>query len=208
MSEIKISTSEVRPNSHKSKEKERLEPVVRRDKIASTEKPLGKKLASSFVQEDLKEVRNYIFWEVIIPGIKDTLLDLVEMAFYGSTSGNRHGRSGSSSRRNDSNHTDYRSSYTSSSRSRRERERKKRDDKLDYQSIVLLERSDCEDVVRTLHQRIKKYGAVSIAELFDLIDEPSDPNDNNWGWTDPRDIGVRSTGRGFLIDVAEAEYLD
>lgn len=217
MAEIKIDANSIKPNSHKyheeqasmaSEEKDKLSPVIKKGGIVSTKKPLSQKFAEAFMTEDTNDIKTYILMDVIIPGIKNTLLDTLEMAFFGTVSGNKKRRSG----RRD-NRTDYRSYYESSSSSiRRERperdRRSRRDDKLDYRNIILLDRGDTEEVIDQLRNRIKKYGAVSIAELFDLIDEPSTSSDNNWGWTDERDIGLRRVSRGYLIDVAEAEYLN
>lgn len=216
MSELKIEADSLKPNSHKyreeqaekaSKERDRLSPIVKKDGVVSTKKPLSQKFAEMFISDDTDSIKNYIFMDVIVPGIKNTILDVMEMAFFGTVSGKKRGRS---SRRDD--RTDYRSYYGDSSRrDRRDRdnkERSRRDDKLDYRNIVLLNREDTEEVVEQLHKRIKKHGAASIADLFDLIGEPSNYNDNNWGWMDPRDIGLRRVARGYLIDVSEPEWLD
>lgn len=218
MAEVKIDTSTIKPNSFKYREeqaekqreeREKIEPVIKKGGVVSTKKPLSQKFAETFMQEDTDDIKSYILMDLIIPGVKNAVLDVIEMAFFGSISGKRRGHD----RRRDD-RTDYRSYYDSSSRSgRRERERdrdrrSRRDDKLDYRNIVLLYRDDAEKVIDELHKKIRKYGSASIAELFDLMGEPSNYNDNNWGWKDERDIGIRRVSRGYLIDVAEAEYLD
>lgn len=215
MGELKINEDSLKPNSHKyreeqiekaSEERDRLPPIVKKDGVVSTKKPLGQKFVETFISDDTNSIKNYILMDVVIPGIKNAVLDVMEMAFFGTVSGKKRGRS---ERRDD--RTDYRSSYygNSSSRSRRDRkERAHRDEKVDYRNIILSNREDAEEVIEQLHKRIKKHGAASIADLFDLIDEPSNYNDNNWGWTNPRDIGLRRVARGFLIDVTEPEWLD
>lgn len=218
MAEVKIDTSTIKPNSFKYREeqaekqreeRDKLVPVVKKGGVVSTKKPLSQKFADTFMQEDTEDIKSYILMDLIIPGVKNAVLDVIEMAFFGTTSGKRRGRD----RRRDD-RTDYRSCYDSPSRSeRRERtrdrdRRSRRDDKLDYRNIVLLYRDDAEKVIDELHKKIRKYGSASIAELFDLIGEEINYNDNNWGWKDERDIGIRRVSRGYLIDVAEAEYLD
>lgn len=217
MAEVKIDTSSIKPNSYKYKDeqmryneqqetRDKITPVVKKDGIVSTKKPLSQKFAETFMSEDTDDIKSYILMDVIIPGIKNAVLEVLEMAFFGTVSGKRK-----NSRKEE--RTDYRSYYGDSNvvrrDSRRERDRRsKRDDRLDYRNIVLLNREDAEEVIDQLHKRIKKYGAVSIAELFDLIDEPSNERDNDWGWKDERDIRLRRVSRGYLIDVVEAEYLD
>lgn len=221
MSGLSIDTSSIKPNSHKyhedqkakkestekKEERDKLSPIVKKGGVVSTKKPLSQKFADTFMSEDTDDIKSYIVMDVIIPGIKNTVLDILEMAFFGSVSGKKRGRGRKDDR------TDYRSYYGSSSSKRsdrreRDRDRDRRNNNLDYRNIVLLNRDEAEEVIDQMHDRIKKYGAVSIAELFDLIDEPSNYNDNNWGWTDERDIGIRRVSRGYLIDVAKAIYLD
>ena len=48
----------------------------------------------------------------------------------------------------------------------------------------------------------------ALKSLLDLVDVPGRYTDNNWGWDDDRDIGIRRVSSGYLIDVAEPKYLD
>lgn len=220
---IELDKESLKPNSHKYKaeqaekaeeKRDKLSPIVNKEGVVSTKKPLGQKFADTFVSEDADSIKSYIIFDVVIPGIKNTILDVMEMAFFGTTSGRKRK---SSSRRDDS--TDYRSAYRGVSRSLtrdrdrdrdrgRVRERSRRDDKLDYRNIILKNRDDAEAVIDEMQRRIRKLDSASIADLFELIDEPSSYTDNNWGWKDERDIGIRRVSRGYLIDVAEPEYLD
>ena len=63
-------------------------------------------------------------------------------------------------------------------------------------------------MVNRLRERIDEYEQATVADLFDLIDVSSNYVDNNWGWADPHDIGIRRVSSGYLIDVAEARHLD
>lgn len=215
MSELNIDTSTIKSNSHRSraqkasnnsKNADRLDPIVKKGGVVSTKKPLGQKFVETFVSEDVDDIKSYILMDVIIPGIKNTFLDIMEMAFYGSTSNRR----GSGYYRRDD-RTDYRSYYGSWSTQdsqKRRRESSRRDEKLDYRHIVLKYRDETESVIDELQGRIRKNGSASIADLYDLIGEPSNYNDNNWGWTDERDIRLRRVANGFLIVVPEADYID
>ena len=91
----------------------------------------------------------------------------------------------------------------------REREDEYDDDRtVDYQNIVLKRKDAAQDIVDELRRRINKYDKATVADLLDLIEVTGKYTDNNWGWTDPDDIGIRRVSNGFLIDVAEAELLD
>lgn len=221
-----VDLNSIQPNSHKYKEeqkkaasgqttkkdtvddREKMAPVVKKEGVVSAKKPLGQKFIETFIPEDVADVKSYVVMDVIIPGIKNTVLDVLEMMFFGEVRGRKkksYYDNGGKER------VSYNSYYRSdsSSRSSRSRDRRDdRDDKLDYRSIILRDRGDAEEVVDQMRKRIKEYGAASIADLFDLIDVTGRYTDNNWGWTDERDIGMRRVSKGYLIDVPEAEFLD
>lgn len=189
-----------------TKEKTKLKPVVKKGNVVTTKKPLGKRLSSIFTEKDGKDIRNYIVFDWLIPGIKNGILDILSLMFFDEVRDRKSGR------RRDRERTSYSSYYRgeSSRSSSRDRDKKRYrdDDKVDYRNIILEHRDDAEDVVDALQRRIEKNGAATIADLMDLIDETSRFTDNNWGWTRTRDIGIRRVSRGYLIDVAEAEYLE
>lgn len=219
-----IDISSLEPNSHKykaekargetenQKAKEKVTPIINRDQVVSTKKPLGKKIAETFVAEDAKEVKRWLLTDVIIPGIKNTIIDILSMMFFGEfDSRKRLDRR----LRYDDRH-DYREYYGGSSSSRGRRNSRYRrddsyyesDDQVDFRNIVLRNRSDAEDLIEEMRHRIRSEGSVSVATLLDLLDVPGRYTDNNWGWNDDGDIGIRRVSSGYLIDVAEPKYLD
>lgn len=219
MAEIKIEES-LQPNSRKFKEeqkkqaeRQKLDPVIS-NKVVSTKKTLSQKFSDLFIKDDFQDVKDYVIFDVIIPGIKDTLLDMIEMMFFGNRGGRR------SSRRyygQQPEKTSYSAQYKRASYTSQREERPRREVRsggystgnIDYRSIVVASRVDAEEVVAHMRSRIREYGMVSVAELFDLINEPSNNyNDNNWGWTEENDISWRRYGGGYLIVVREAVYLD
>ena len=217
MTEINVENLE--PNSHKYKaekaaaqaqnERKRVSPVVNRDQVVSTKKPLGKRFAETFLAEDMKDVKTWLWKDVIVPGIANAILDGLSMMFFGETTSRDRKR-----RRDRDDRTNY-SSYYRGSSDRRDRDSRRRrddrydsDDRVDFRNIVLRERADAEHVIEELRSRIRKNDSASVADLLDLIDVPGRYTDNNWGWDDERDIGIRRVSNGYLIDVAEPRYLD
>ena len=210
MATVRINTG----GSSNSNDKTALAPVVDKDQVIVQKKSLGSKFADAFISDAAKDVKSYILEDVIIPGIKDTIINCLEMVFFGGTSSRRSARS----RSYDSN-ANYRAFYQSdydgygAPPKRRDRygRRYPRDDeysdRIDYRNIVVRDRGSAEEIVSTLRGRIEKYGEATKADLLELIDSPSSYQDNNWGWRDPRDIGIRRVTSGYLIDVADAEFL-
>lgn len=209
MAETKIDISELKPNSHTYKRENgraKLEPVIKKENVVSVKKPLSKKIAETFVSKDSRDIKDWVLFDVVIPGIKNLVLDMMSMMFFGEA----RRRSSSSTR------TDYRSSYRgveygtpgrSLSRRRDSREEYAQKE-TDYRNIVLRNREDAERIVTELRKRVMEYSAASVADLFDLVALPSQYTDNNWGWCDERDIGIRRVSNGYLIDVAEPQYLN
>lgn len=192
----------------KDHEEKTLAPVVTKDAIVTTKPSLGRKFTSAFISEDMRDVGDYILLDIIIPGIKNAIIDTLERIFFNGPSSDRR----RSDRKRDSGRygrTSYESFYRSSSRrdSRDNDDNKRRDASVDYRNIVLSRREDAEEIVRQLRDYIEDYDSVSVARLLDLINEPGKYTDNNYGWTRPQDICVRQVRNGYLIDVTEAEYL-
>lgn len=217
MAEVNINSLE--GNSHKQraekaessqKSREKISPVVKREQVVSTKKPLGKKFAETFMTEDAQDVKSWLLMDVVIPGIKNTILDILSLMFFGEVESRGRRR-----RRDRDDRVNYRSYYRGSSdgRDRDYRRRRDRDDyydsddRIDFRNIILRERKDAEDMVAAARRRIHDEGCISIAELMDLIDLTSPYTDNNYGWDDERDIGIRRVSSGYLIDVAEPKYI-
>lgn len=222
MPEINVDSLE--PNSHKykaekadkearrdSKSRDKISPIVKRDQVVSTKKPISKKFAEAFMTEDVKDIKSWLILDLLIPGIKNTVLDILSMMFFGELN-SRSRRD----RRRDDYYTNYSSYYRGRSGRRDEDYRRRRDrddyydsdDRVDFRNIVLRNRDDAERVIIAMRDRIRDTGSVSVAEFLDLVDITGKYTDNNYGWEDERDIGIRRVSSGYLIDVAEPKYLD
>lgn len=218
-----VNIDSLEPNSHKYKNeksnendvqkgREKTQPIVKRDQVVSTKKPLSKKFTETFLTEEADDVKSWLILDVIIPGVKNTILDILSLMFFGEVDSRSRKRG---SRRSRDDRVNY-SSYYSGSSSRRDRGYHRRrdddyydsDDRVDFRNIVLRNRVDAEDVIRAMRDRIRNEGSVSVAVLLDLVDVPGRYTDNNYGWDDERDIGIRRVATGFLIDVSEPKYLD
>lgn len=214
-----IDIENLEPNSHsykkecesENKREGRLTPVVQKNAIVSTKKSLGKKFSDSFLSSDGKELKTYIWRDLIIPGIKNWILSSVKMALFNEEWDPRDDRyyTGRSNYSYGGRHYDYSGRYRGrDDRSTRDRDnRYYADDKIDYRNIILDKRIDAEKIVDMLHDRIDAQGYTTVADLFDLVGVASNYTDNNWGWRRFDDIRIKRVASGFLIDVREAEYV-
>lgn len=215
MAEVKL--EDIKPNSYKSKEQSvkkeapKATPVVSKSAVVSTKKPLTQKFKDAFIAEDVADIKSWFVEDILIPGAKNTVLDMLSMMFFGNRSSGRN-TSYNFSRRGSQSYggASYASYYNSQRGSERPANptRSYHNSKIDYRDIVLERRDDAQKVVDEMRFRIGEYGQVSIAEMLDFMEITSNFNDNNWGWTRPNDIGIRRLNNGWLIDVAEAEPLE
>lgn len=196
-------------------ERIRLDPIIDSSKIVSKKKTLGRKFSELFLKEDMRDIKKYVIYDVVIPGIGLTFMNIISMMFFGRpASKNVFGNNYTYSRGDNSyydygstSYYDYRGDYGRSNDKRSSNRYYREDEKVDYKSIVLNSRRDAEKLVDTMRERIRNAGTITVAEFFDLLNVPSAFTDNDWGWKDERDLGIKRIPNGFLIDVSDAKFL-
>lgn len=206
MAEVKMDPYKYMDKKPEREKRDRLNPVAKKENLVTPKKGLGNRILKAVIQEDVADLKEWILFDVVIPGAKDFLMDFVEGVLF----------PGEKRRRRDSGPRPYSRYYTESRkkrserydrRDRREEEPRRNKDRIDYRDITFKNRSEAEDVVLQMHRRIDDFGWTCIADLYDLVELPCEPTDYNWGWTRRRDIDVRKTPSGYLIDVASVEYV-
>ena len=190
---------EYKPNSNRSKEETATVPEKHVEKVVTgnvkTKKTgVVKKLANEIVQEDMQNVKSYVFTEVIIPALKRVISDIVtnsiDMILYGE-SGRRKPNSPASK-------VSYRSYYDErhdAPRSSVDRTRQF----YDYGEIILENRGEAEEVLDRLGELIDTYRIASVADLCDLVGVESRYTDNKYGWTDIRGADIIRIRDGYLL---------
>lgn len=58
-------------------------------------------------------------------------------------------------------------------------------------------------VVATLREEIATYTNVKVGKLYEMIKEPTSPEDWKYGWNNPNDISYKRDHGSFLLDLAE-----
>lgn len=207
MAEHSIDISSLKPNSHKSKEeaKKKLEKVVS-GKVVSREKPLSAKFAEVFLSDDVKSVKGYVIFDVLIPAIKNALSEMIT----GGINMILFGESRSSYSRKDPNYTSYGSyrttyKYGSSSNVRDTYDRRER---YDYRDIILESKAEAQHVIDTLVDMIEDFGQATVADLYDAVGITSDYTDNKWGWVNLKEAYTRRVREGYLLVLPKATLID
>lgn len=192
-------------NSHKAKEeKEKKVEKVIQGNVTTRKKPLGKKFSENFLGDDIQNVRGYIIFDVIIPAIKETISSVVsngvEMLLFGEPKANKVGKKNGS-------YVSYSSYYNKSER--RKPNTSNRGDRHDFRDIILETRGEAEEVLSNMVDLVYDYGAVSVADLYDLVGITGNFTDNRYGWTDMSGSSVaRARGGGYIIDLPKVTLLD
>lgn len=196
------------PNSHRAKqeqkaavtEKKKVEKVVRGRVKTKKKGELGR-LASSFISEDVQDVKSYILLDVLVPTIKktisDIIIDSVEMIL----------GTGGSKKRSRADKVSYTNYYDRRDRDRRE-ERSSRASRYDLDDIVLESRGEAEEVLTRMDELIDAYKIVSVADLYDLLGETCDYTDNKYGWTNLRNADVIRVRDGYKLKLPKVLPID
>lgn len=186
-------------------------------KVIQRKKSLGKKFAEMVMKDegsDMNSVVSYIIQDILLPGAKNIILDLVtgglEMKFFGTASGKRS-RSG-----RDKGYTNYNSVSKTSYRTANDRdvrdERRTITDRSkalhNFDEIVFDNRGDAEEVLSTLVDLIKDYDMASVADLYASVDIVSSFTDNKYGWDDLAGVRPVRVRNGYVLDLPKPILLD
>lgn len=199
-----------KPNSirykeeQKDKEREkRVDKPVVTGKVITRKQSKVRKFTDEFISEDAKNVKSYVFGEVLIPAIKKAISDIVtdgiDIILYGEAKGGR--------KRSTADRVSYRNYYDKDNRSSRS-ETTSSTSRYSYDDIVLSTRGEAQDVLDRMFEIVDTYGVVSIADLYDLVNITGNYTDNKYGWTNLRNAEVLRVRDGYMIKLPRAMAID
>lgn len=162
-------------NSNNKKEPHKLTPVVQGES-----KPPGifKRIKSSLISDDITNVKSYLFFDILLPAIKDTIADMakaaIEMALYGD--------SGGKSKRGKSYYTSYSKYYEKDSHPHKSSAK----EDIYGDEIMVKSVNDAIAAFDELNEAINVYGNASVSDAYDICKLPIPPwTNDNYGWMDP-----------------------
>ncbi len=200
-----------KPNTKKYREEQSETPEERRvDKVVQGTVKVKKKndirkLKDSLISEEADNLGSYILMDLLIPAIKDTILDIItgsaEMIF------------GGGSRRSGRRSTADKVSYINYSDRYRERDRRPsentRRSACDFDDIYLDSRGEAERVLEQLDAMIDTYKVARVSDLYDLIGETGPYTANRYGWTNLRNAeAVRMRDGSYWLKLPRAVAID
>lgn len=219
------SASNYQPNSHKSKEalakgEKSEEPPKGQQITTGNVKVKGpsiwSKIGASFTGDDAQSVGNYLLFDVIIPGTKNIVSDLVtqgiEKALFGGEARPR------SSNRFGGGHQTYKpyNRVYGSNPSRAGMDVRPQRDVLSresrashhYNDISFEKRQDAAAVMDALRERIDQYGVATVSFFYDLMGLTGNYIDDGFGWFDLEGYGVERVRNEFYLNLPKPESLN
>ena len=207
-----------KPNSQKYRDEQEAKKTPRpinkvtRGKVTVKEKTFGTKMKEAFLGEEVKDVKSYVVKDVIVPKIKELIVDAfensIEMIFGVSGRGSRSIKVGHVNER-----TSYNAYYKGASRTvaaqRIEREREKESDKpFEFSNLIFDSRGDAEQVLDRMIDYLEEYEQVSVNELYSLVGKTGNFTDCKYGWTSLAGASVRRERDGYSIIFPPVKPLD
>lgn len=195
------------PMENREVAKTQLKGQVTKKKQSSTQKAI-----EEFVNDDLKRVGDYILNDILIPALKDTIVDGVSNGIEYLVRGEVRGRRDS---RRISSGTSYTKYYRSDSRrSYSDRDYEERDyirrrSSRDVDSYYFDFREDAIKVLDEMKLLLEESGVVYVADYFIKSDENYIPRstDYDWGWHDLRFADVKYRGGKWYIVLPRTEVV-
>lgn len=193
------------------KEKPEKQKSVVKGRVLKRKKSPGKKISEFLFADDVKNVFNYIFVDVLIPVVKSTILDIVSISadrmlfgddgdslrrrnnkrLFGGGSINYGGYSKNAPDRR------YFKEHHNTSQARETGIVKAR---ASFHDIIVEDRDDIEEVLMKLEELIDVYGVASIADFYDLVGVETSYVDYKHGWDNLARAGIQRVRGGYIID--------
>lgn len=191
-------------NSHKARKDEKTIKKYEGGEVRLRERGPIETIGRSFLSESIETVGRYLVLEVIIPALKNAVSDVVTTGIDMLLFGESRKSSGKKS-------TGFGViNYTNFSQARRP----ERDDipfrinPKRYEDIVMPSKEDAENVLNMMADVIEEYGAISLADLYEMVGFNSDYTDQRYGWTDIGKTVIRRVREGYLLEFPSPTVLN
>jgi hypothetical protein len=162
----------------------------------------ARRFLNIFAPDDAENVKNSILSDVIVPGVKAAIADVISIVLFGDT-----GRIGS--RKSGGSRIAYQKYYDDRRDDRREYGRPRAAVGFEYDDIIFETRGDADLVLDQLESAIAKYEVASVADLYDLAGVTCrNYTANRYGWSDIQSAKVVRTSEGYVIRLPRAVQIN
>lgn len=191
-------------NSHKLRETRKTQGEKHVEKVISGQAKIKKrsefrKFADVFMPDDINSVKSFVMFDVIIPGVKRAIRDIVDLFLYGEI--DSRGINNQTAPRKS-----YERCYNKSNNIRTNTS--KAYSGYNYEPIIVNNRGEAEKVLTRMIEIIEEFEMVSVSDLYELVGIDGDWTDNKYGWTDLSDASVTRVRDGYMLDLPRAVPLN
>ena len=175
-------------------------------------KSVGKRFMEAFTGDDVQNVAQYVFWDVLIPAAKSAILDAITTGIERTLYGDSRPRSSvGGGYRTTGSYTSYnRASKPTSTRydsgwkprAERQMSRSARASH-NFSEIILETRAQAEDVLEKLIDLIDRFDVASVSNLYAMVGVTGEFTDDQWGWNIESKpfFNFRKIPQGYLLEL-------
>lgn len=189
--------NDYKSNSNVSKNEDRHVEKVVTGQVSTKKKNGITKFAGNLISDDAKNIKDYVFLDVLIPAFKKAISDIVtngiDIILYGESRGRNNRLPGD--------RVSYRSYYDDTRRGvASAREVVRRPLNYSYDDLVFNNRQDAQAVLNQMYDILNSYGFVRVADLMESAGVTGNPyTDNSYGWNSLNTAEVIITRDGWII---------
>lgn len=176
-------------------------PDRRTEKIAEGKRVVTRK--KTFLEralgEKLRYAGAYVVASVMIPALKDLLVDIVKDGIDAVVFGDR--QPASKSRNQGFGQVAYHK-MSRDDRNYRDRDRERTINRAtgSFDDIVFARRNDADNILDSLINLVDEYGAARVSDFYDMAGiEGQDWNDRDYGWENLSRAEIRHTREGYVV---------
>ena len=189
--------------------KKEIRAIVDENDIFVKKKTLGDRIKSIFLADDIENVKEFAISDVIIPGIKNLIVDSVAMLILGDGD---YRRRGSGRRdRDDRDRVSYNTRYKYGDREK-DRDRKRRrdedDEEIEWNEIIFKTIGKADDVLNEMFDLYREYEQVTLRDYYTICHYKSSVFDENWGWDSLKGVRIKRCRGGYILTLPNPISLD
>ena len=189
-----------KPNSHKYKEEQDAKKTVIKHGATLKKKNKAERLADIFIAEDMANVKEYVVGKIIVPRLKELAFKVISeganMLILGGT--------GSTTRSSSDSRPVYTRYYSDEKRDKGSEPRRSA---YDYRGILFDDRADAEEVLDTMNEIVDHEGAVSVADVCEMLRISSTYTDRKYGWDDLHSVRIIREGDGYTLKLPRVKQI-
>ena len=199
-------------NSDKSREQLKMQEQKKKEliplegvNVTKKKTSAGKKFMETIITDSIEDVKTYVIFDVMIPRVKDTILDMVNQGLNMLFKGDPRSTTKKSSNGGYNPRVSYQSYYDEPKYGRNTRQGGYHT--YDIGELIVDDRGQAERILDRMFDILENYPAVTVGDLYEIVGLTTTPSDFNYGWTDLSNSGVKRVGAGYKLDLPRAKVI-